>query len=128
MLVIPVLSRPSIPPAPVPPELTSQLPKDLVVTPADVALYTAACDAWESGEYSDDQVIADYGLTRTAACDWAIYGYTVQDSITFDGILTNMVGYINELQNHNKFLHQIIDNMYEVSQQTNESVREINSK
>jgi hypothetical protein len=104
---------------PVAPNLAELLPDSIVVTPEDVQIYKEACDAWESNEYSKEEIISQYGLSRSSACDWAIFGYTVQGEITIESIENQQADYAEKLRHHINFLIETINNLYEVSSRSN---------
>lgn len=122
---IPTLTKPPIPPAPVPPELESQIPPTLTLTAKEVAYYHEACEAWESGEYVELDLINQYGLSQTDACKWAVFGYTVQGEITWEEILNQMAAYAERMRGDRAALVQLIENMYQVSLETQEAVKRI---
>ena len=109
-----------IPTEPQAPILNNQLGPVVVVTAKDAQYYLEACNAWESGEYSDEEMAIEYaGLSRSAACDWAVYGQTVQGNLNLENIFIQQATYAEQMREHVKFLREIINSMHDLS----ESVR-----
>ena len=122
---IPVLAQPVIPVKPSPPNLASQLPITIEISAEDAAYFLEACEAWKSGEYTDIDMATDFpGLSRANACDWIIVGNTVQDSITLEDMWNQAIIYMLQLKVHADMLEKTIQNMYEVSQQTQEALND----
>ena len=125
--MIPVMAKPIIPAEPTAPDLAAQLPKTVTLTPKEVAYYKEACDAWEGGEYSGPEMQDAYpGLTRGAACDWAIKGYTIQDGLTVEDMWNQSARYAEEMRNYARALKQQIEHMYQLSQETQKAIKETN--
>ena len=65
--MIPVMAAPVIPPEPQAPDLASQLPPTITLTPDEVAYYKEVCDAWESNDYTKEHMEEKFpGLPRAA--------------------------------------------------------------
>lgn len=122
---IPVLTKPPIPPAPIAPDVADQLPPAITLTAKEVAYYVDVCNDYEAGEYTDEEMLADTGLTRADACKWAVFGYTVQGEITWEEILNQMAGYAERMRADRSLLVDLINNMYNVSLETQEAVKRI---
>lgn len=109
--------KPVIPADPTPPDLSNQLSPVVVITAEDVSYYAEACDAWVSDEYNKEEMENKYpGLSRSAACDWAIYGQTVQGNLNLENIFILQATYAQQMREHVKFLREIIDRMYTLSE------------
>ena len=127
-----MVTKPPIPVAPHPPEIVDLLPPSTVITADEVSYYLEACNAWKSvgteGGPLTDEVAEDYpGLTQGDACEWAVFGYTVQGSITWDEIINQMANYAELMRNDRITLIQIIENMYDVSLETSQAIKELNT-
>jgi len=121
------MAKPIIPAEPQAPDLAAQLPATVTLTPKEVEYYKEACDAWEGGEYSDLEMETEYpGLTRGAACDWAIKGYTIQDGLTVEDMWNQSARYAEEMRNYARVLKLQIEQMYQVSQETQKAIKETN--
>jgi len=121
------MPTPTIPHLPKAPDLASQLPKTIVVTAKEVSYFAEACDAWTSGEYTDAEMQEEYeGISRSAACDWAIYGYTVQGQLNVEGIELQQTAYADSLRAYIEALLSIIHSQVEVSQRTEEAIEQLN--
>jgi len=114
-IFVPVLSKPVIPPEPVAPNLAEQLPESVVITAEEAQYYKDACDAWESNEYEESEILNEYGLSRSSACDWAIFGYTVQGELTVESIYNQQSSYVEQLRFYIQYLKSTIQNMYDAS-------------
>ena len=123
--------KPSIPAEPTPPKLDDQLGPAVVITAKDVSYFAEACDAWEEktedgkAAYTAEEMQNKFpGLSRSASCDWAIYGQTVQGNLNLENIFIQQATYAEQMRAHVKFLRETIEHMY----QTSEKVREEASK
>ena len=97
--MIPVMAEPVIPPEPQAPDLASQLPPTITLTPDEVAYYKEVCDAWESNEHTKADMEENFpGLPRGAACDWAIKGYTIQGSLTVEAMWNQSAHYAESMR------------------------------
>lgn len=119
--------KPTIPPEPTPPELASQLGPVIVITAQDAAYYAEACEAWGEREedgsptYSDEEMATLYpSLSRSAACDWAIYGYTVQDNLNLENIFILQADYAERMRAYTEYLRETIERMYNLSEEVRE--------
>lgn len=86
----------------------------VVITPQDAQYYQDICNDYESGEYGEGEL----PLTREAACNWAIYGHTVDGEITFEDMLNRMADYAEQMREHARQLRQIINHLYQAQQRT----------
>lgn len=111
---VPVIPKPAIPAEPSAPRLESLVV--VVVTARDAEYYAEICDRYADPEEHGEDIIAETGLSRSAACDWAIYGHTVQDEITLEDQLNQMADYAEKMRNYADFLRQTIENLYEANQ------------
>jgi hypothetical protein len=118
------MPAPVVPREPSAPDLASQYPTSIVITKAETEYYTEACDAWESGEYTEDELLVEYSLSRGAACDWAIYGHTVQGSLDIESIFVQQADYVERLRAHIDALVGIINNQYLLSKQTTAAIKD----
>lgn len=118
---------PTIPHLPQAPDLASQLPKPIVVTAEEVNYFAAVCDAWASGEYTNEDMQEKYpGMSRSASCDWAIYGYTVQGQLNIESIQIQQTVYADSLRAYIDALLSIITSQVEVSQKTEDAIVKLN--
>jgi hypothetical protein len=114
---IQVVSIPALPPVitlapPSPPNST--LPPVLVTTADDVAYYIEACDAFSDVDDDDSGAVArlqqDYpGLSRSSACDWAVYGFTVQGWLNFEAYMSELAGYVEQLRAHIDYQNRMME-------------------
>ena len=116
--------KPSIPADPVPPKLNDQLGPAIVITAKDARYFAEACDAWEDKDsdgkpnYSKDEMAKNYpGLSRSDACDWAIYGQTVQGNLNLENIFILQATYAEQMRAHVQYLRETIDRMYQLSEE-----------
>jgi hypothetical protein len=113
--IIPVLIAPVIPTDPVAPDLAELLPTSITVTAEESAYYSEVCEEYESGEYNDVDLQSKYLMSRSAACDWAVEGFTVQGMLTLRDIFTFQSNYAESARIQMKFLREMITAMYEAS-------------
>jgi hypothetical protein len=59
---------------------------------------------------------------QSAACDWAIYGYTVQGQITAESILDQQATYAEQLRSYIDLLLGIIHTQQQISRDTRKSI------
>lgn len=81
----------------------------IVLTPADAQYYADVCDDYRTGNN-------DTGLSQNAACEWAIYGFTVQGEIAQEENLHRMADYIERLRDYTRVLRDMITELYQASQ------------
>jgi len=124
--VIPIAPEPTIPRIPTAPNLADQLPPVIVITPKDATYYATACEAWDSGDTEEEMHASYPGLSRSAACDWAIYGYTVQGQLTAESILAQQATYAEQLRSYIQLLIGIIHTQQQISQDTRKSIEALN--
>jgi hypothetical protein len=115
--------KPAIPQVPTPPKLGDQFGPAIVITAKDANYFADACAAWEEKEgeiavYTAEDMKKQYpGLSRSAACDWAIYGQTVQGNLNLENIFILQATYAEQMRAHVKFLTEVIDRMYDLSEE-----------
>ncbi len=76
--------------------------------------YATVCIAFKSvgeeGFSSLEAVQQEYvGLTQNTACNWAVYGWPVQNELTVENHMLRIAQYIEELKAQNILLRNIID-------------------
>lgn len=118
------MSEPAIPPTPQAPSLASQLPDGITITAEDVEIYRDACEAWDDDEYTEEEILREFGLSRSSACDWAITGYTIQGGLTVESIYNQQANYAEQLRSYIDFLRKTIENMYKISLKTTAKMQE----
>lgn len=132
---IQVVSIPALPPPvkidpPSPPTLG--LPPVLVTTFDEVSYWTEACEAFSDVDSRDQAALAEVteefpGLTRGDACDWAIYGFTVQGWLTFEAYMAEIASYIEQLRAHIKFQSQLMDERQKIISTRDEALGKLGS-
>lgn len=121
--IIPTINRPAIPAAPIPPDLISQQPVTIVLTAKEAGYYQEVCDAWESQEYSKEEMQELYpNISRSASCDWAIIGYTVQGHLTWEDILHQMATYSQQCRQALSIRDAAIDDMVRIAGEINQKI------
>ena len=128
VVTIPTLPRSVTLNEPSPPVLDP--PDVIVMTPQDAEKYLEACneygDAGREDAYTLEEVKSRYpGLTREAACNWAIYGFTVQDWLTFETQMAQVAEYVVQLRAHLHFLNALIKERQDVIEQHSEALKKI---
>jgi len=98
-----------IPEPPIPPEI-KKFPDIIVVSAEDARYWSDACEELEKNNYTKAQLREMFpGLTNNTACNWAIYGWPVQNELTVENHMLRVAQYIKELKAQNKLLRNIID-------------------
>jgi hypothetical protein len=127
--MVPVMAKPVVPVEPAAPNLAALLPDTITITAKEAAYYKEACDAWQGGEYSKEEMASEYpGLSRGASCDWAVKGYTIQAGLTFEQMWNLSADYAEQMRNYAKTLKAQIDSMYELNQKTQEAMQQANTQ
>lgn len=95
------------------------LPPVVVITATEAAYYAEACIAFKSIGEEDahdlDEVTFLYpGLTEASACDWAIYGFTVQGWLNFESELNRIANYNDKLRFQIEYLKKIIKGIEDI--------------
>lgn len=101
----------------------------LTITPEVADDWRAACDAYELASqegYTDEEILTDYGLSRDAACNWAIKGYTIQGELNQRNTWVLIWSYTEDLRGTIDDLKQIILNMMEQVETQRAAVMEHN--
>ena len=132
---IQVVSIPALPPVikldpPSPP--TSTLPPVLVTTAEDVAYYIEACDAFSDIDDDDPDAMAelqqDYpGLSRSSACDWAVYGFTVQGWLNFEAYMAELASYVEQLRAHIDYQNRVMEERQKIVTERDEALVDMQS-
>jgi len=119
---VPVLAVPVLPPRPtLNPSLVDQLQKPIGLTRKEVQYYQDICDRYESGE-DPEALQEDSGLSRGAACDWVVFGQTIQGNFNLEAVLNTIGGHVEALHGQIDFLEQTIRNMIEVTNKASSQV------
>lgn len=72
-----------------------------------------ACDAYQDAGKQDSYTIEELkdkypGLSQDTACNWAIYGWPIQNELTVENHMLRISRYIDELREQNKLLRSLI--------------------
>lgn len=115
---IPVLPEPIFIDKPTPPALAINDP--ILVVNHETALdYSQACEAYNSvGEEDADsleEVQAEFpGISQDDACNYNIYGFTLQGWLNFEANLAELAGYVEKLRDHIDFLEDQLRSRYKI--------------
>lgn len=128
VVTIPTLPKAVVPTEPPPPAL--KLPPVLVMTREEALYYADACDEFNPDDpddaYTPEELRVKYpGLTKENACDWAIYGFTVQDWLTVESEMAKIAGYVEQLRAQIRFMRRLMDERQEVIDKQLESIQKI---
>lgn len=87
----------------------------IVITPEDAQYYREACEAFSEASVSnsEDTPVGYIGLDLDSACNWSIYGYTVQGWLNLEQRLLLIKSYIKEVESQSKFYQDQLLNQYE---------------
>lgn len=126
---MPVVSRPIIPATIEAPVLA--LPSIIVVTPVEAQYYLDACEAYESVGQEDaedeEELQQRYaGLSRSAACEWAIYGFSVQGWLNLESQFNEISTYTKALRARIETLENMLLDQYESAQKQQQVFEDIN--
>lgn len=108
---VPLLPKVTLP-APIPqPSIT--MPEVITLTAQDASYYRYVCDEFKDAgrddAYTLDEVYERYpGMTQESACNWAIYGYTVQGQFMLESQLIKLGLYTEQLRNRIQYLEGVI--------------------
>lgn len=94
----------------------------IIVNSREANDFYDACIAFQSaGEEGFDtleEVQREYqGLTEDDACNYNIYGWTLQGWLNFESKMAEIAGYVEKLRDHIQFLENQMDTRYEIIQQ-----------
>lgn len=128
IVTIPTLPRAVIPTEPSPPAL--KLPPVLVMTREEALYYVDACDDFKPDDpddvYTQEELWVKYpGLTEENACDWAIYGFTVQDWLSVESGMAEIAGYVEQLRAQIRFMARLMEERQDVMDKQLESIQKI---
>ena len=128
--IIPKLPPPQIPEKPNKPTI-SKYPVTIIVTPEQSAYWQEACDDWHVWGSSTDETKSDWkdqygGLTDRDACNWGVYGHTVQDSLTVELIWARTAQYVQDLESYIEMLKKMMYSRYKITNDSWDELSEIN--
>lgn len=112
-------------PKPVPTHDLS-LPTPITITAEEALYYRDACGAFNSGEYTDDELREEfYGLTQSSSCDWSITGFTVQDWFNVESKLALTGTYTQQLRDRIVIIEGIIKTLEDAGKRQVEAIKKI---
>lgn len=118
-----ILAKPTILEAPSLPPL--KLDPVIVLTPQDAQYYQEACESLTEASVSDSEKTSNeavgyiggevgyLGLDIDSACNWAVYGYTVQGWLNLEQQLLIIRSYVKEVESQRKFYQDQLLNQYQ---------------
>ncbi len=127
---IPVIPKVTIP-APIA-KPTISIPPVITLTPDDALYYQKACDDYGMIGQEDGYTLSEInnlypGLDRSAACNWAIYGFTVQGWLTFESQLNRLGVYTEQLRNRISYLESMIKELEQNAKVQQDAILENNN-
>jgi hypothetical protein len=125
---VPVVSKPIIPAAIAGPPL--KLPEVVVVTTADAHNYIDACLAFKAVGKPDQDTLKEVeeeypGLSQSSACNWAIYGFTVQGWLSLESQINEIGAYTRSLRARVAVLEGMLNDQYDSAQAQKETFERI---
>ncbi len=101
------------------------------MTEKDVLYYNSVCDeyklAGQADQYTEAEVLKrSNGLTRSAACDWAVYGFTVQGWLNLESQISEISTYTQSLRARIELLEGMLQDQYDASIRQREALEAIN--
>lgn len=130
IVTVPMLPEPVTPPDPKPPNL--DLPPVLVITAVEADYYKEVCEEFsqlaESDTAARKALEARTEMTQGNACDWAIYGFTVQDWLTLEVKMAEIAGYVDQLRAQLQFLRELMNKRQRVMEERVKALQSITSR
>jgi hypothetical protein len=129
-VTVPKLPEPVTPPDPQPPNL--DLPPVLVITAVEAEYYKEVCEEFsqlaESDTTARKALEVRTEMTQGNACDWAIYGFTVQDWLTLEVKMAEIAGYVDQLRAQLQFLRELMNKRQRVMDERAKALQSITSR
>lgn len=129
-MTVPKLPEPVTPPDPQPPNL--DLPPVLVITAVEAEYYQEVCEEFsqltESDTAARKALETSTGMTQANACNWAIYGFTVQDWLTLEVKMAEIAGYVDQLRAQLQFLRELMNKRQQVMDERTKALQSITSR
>lgn len=107
-----------------------QLPDPVIVINSNEAsYYLDACEdyrvAGEEGHDTLEDVRQAYpGLSQDDACNFNIYGWTLQGWLNFESKMAELAGYVETLRGHIQFLENQMDARYDLMKERDETLKQ----
>lgn len=103
------------------------------MTAKDVQYYNDVCAEYKSAgqpdQYTEAEVLKrSKGLTRSASCDWAVYGFTVQGWLTLESQISEISTYTRSLRARIEVLEGMLQDQYEGSLLQRKALEKINEE
>ena len=97
-----------------PAEVPIQLGPVIDVTPEVAEYYRQVCNAWESGQYTQEEMAVEFpGLTQADACEWSIRGFTIDHWLNLEITIQQLKQYTQNLRDQIRFYQQQLRDRYE---------------
>ena len=101
----------------------------IVINSNEASYYLDACEdyrvAGDEGHDTLEEVEAAYpGLSRDDACNFNIYGWTLQGWLNFEAKMAELAGYVETLRGHIQFLENQMDARYDLMKERDETLKE----
>ena len=109
---------------PAAPELAGSYPTGITITPVDAAYYRDVCDRYSDPEEDPAAVYAETRLSRAAACEWAITGFTAQGIFNLETIFNQIADYAERMRADRKLLVDMLNDYYEMSDNAQKEIKE----
>jgi hypothetical protein len=89
------------------------MPEVITLTAQDALFYKQVCDeftdAGQEDAYTLEEIYERYpGMSRESACNWAVYGYTVQGQLMLESQLIKLGLYTEQLRGRISYLEGVI--------------------
>lgn len=102
----------------------------LVMTREEALYYAEACDDFNPDDpgdaYTPEELRLKYpGLSEENACDWAVYGFTVQDWLTVESGMAEIAGYVEQLRAQIRFMRQLMNERQAVMDKQLETIQQV---
>ncbi len=86
----------------------------VVITPEQARRYWEVCEEYKQVEKSGEDAVTEFlksnpHITPEGVCNWAVYGWPVQDELTMESWMDEVAEYVEDLRAHNQLLREIIE-------------------
>lgn len=107
-----MLPKPTLIKTEAPPQLT--LPPVIVINRNEASFYMDACDDYEYAGQEDYPTLKEVqqmypGISQDDACNFNIYGFTLQGWLNFESQMVKVAGYVEKLRQQIRYLEQTIE-------------------
>ncbi|GGW88592.1 hypothetical protein [Alteromonas halophila] len=101
----------------------------IVINSNEASYFLDACEAFrfagEEGHSTLEEVRQNYpGLSQDDACNFNIYGWTLQGWLNFESKMAELAGYVETLRSHIQFLENQMDARYKLMKERDDKLQD----